>query len=142
MPAKWRFGLFHTWYRRRDGATAVEFALTFPVLMVALMGVIELGRLGYTQTALHFAAQEATRFAIVRDGNITDQELTDFTRGKLIGLNGNLAVVTVQSPINPDTQTAEYSVEVRYDFTPMIPYSLRKTLTLSASSQGFVAESS
>lgn len=134
-------GLVHNLRRRRDGATAVEFALTFPVLMVALMGVIELGRLGYTQTALHFAAQEATRFAIVRDGNVTEQELADFMRSKLIGLNGDLAVVTVQSPINPDTQTAEYSVEVRYDFTPMIPYTSRKELTVSASSQGFVAES-
>ncbi len=128
--------------RRKDGATAVEFAITFPVLITALMGVIELGRLGYTQTALHFAAQEATRFAIVRDGNVTEQELTDFTRDRLIGLDGSLAVVTAQSPINPITQTAEYSVEIQYAFTPLVPYTSRHTLTLSASSRGFVAESS
>lgn len=128
--------------RDTGGATAVEFALTFPILIVALMGVIELGRLGYTQTVLQFAAQEATRYAIVRDGNVTEQELTDFTRDKLIGLNGDIAVVTIQSPLNPDTQTAEYSVVVNYDFTPMIPYASGGSLTLSASSQGFVAESS
>ena len=44
-----------------EGAAAVEFALTVPVLLIALLGVIEIGRLMWTENALHYAVEEAAR---------------------------------------------------------------------------------
>jgi Flp pilus assembly protein TadG len=50
----------------REGAAAVETALLLPVLLLLLLGVIEFGRLAWTQTTLNFAVQEAARCAAVR----------------------------------------------------------------------------
>ena len=47
--------------RRSDGMAAVEFALTVPVLLVSLLGVIEVGRLLWTENALHYAVEDAAR---------------------------------------------------------------------------------
>lgn len=48
------------------GATAVETAFVLPVMLLLLLGVIELGRLAWTRTALEYAVQEAARCAAVR----------------------------------------------------------------------------
>ena len=49
----------------QGGATAVEFALVSPVLLIAILGALEFGRLMWTQSALHFAVEEAARCASV-----------------------------------------------------------------------------
>lgn len=124
---------------RRGGTAGVEFALVLPVILVAIIGLIEGGRLVYTQTALHFAAQEATRFAVVREGQVTHEQIQDFAEGRLIGLKSGLAVFTIQSPPDPEVGTSEYTVEIAYQFTPLVPYIERGDLTLTARSSGFVA---
>ncbi len=121
------------------GAAAVEFALALPLVLLTFFIVIEGGRLAYTQAALTFAAQEATRYAIVREGQVTNDEIRDFAASKLFGLRPDLAVVTVQSPIDPTVNTSEYTVAIRYDFTPIVPYMPHDTLTLAARSSGFIA---
>jgi len=124
---------------RRDGNAGVEFAFSLPIILVALLGVMEGGRMIYTQAALHFAAQEATRFAVVREGEVTDQELADFAADQLIGFDSEPAVVTVKSPIDSETKTSEFEVTISYEITPMIPYTGGGPVTLSAESSGFVA---
>jgi len=123
----------------RRGAAAVEFGLVLPIVLTAIFGIIEGGRLIYTQTALHFAAQEATRYAVVREGQVSDSDVSDYTEGRLMGLKRELAVVTVESPIDPEIQTQKYTVEVAYDFTPLLPYTGNDTIRLTARSSGFVA---
>ncbi|RMD87818.1 MAG: hypothetical protein D6807_07120 [Alphaproteobacteria bacterium] len=125
--------------RCHKGAAGVEFALALPLVLALFFTVIEGGRLAYTQAALYFAAQEATRYAIVREGQVSDDEIRDFAASKLFGLRPSLAVVTVQSPIDPTVNTSEYTVAINYSFTPLFPYLPRGTLTLSAQSSGFIA---
>lgn len=48
-------------WRARDGAAAVEFAMVLPLLLLVLFGIMELGRVMWTQSALNFAVQEASR---------------------------------------------------------------------------------
>ncbi|MDE2486060.1 MAG: pilus assembly protein [Alphaproteobacteria bacterium] len=52
--------------RARDGATAVEFALIAPVLFLLLLGLIEVGRAYWIQSALDFAVQETARCGVVQ----------------------------------------------------------------------------
>jgi Flp pilus assembly protein TadG len=47
--------------RRERGATAVEFALVVPVLLVLVLGIMEFGRVYYFQTVLSGAAREGVR---------------------------------------------------------------------------------
>jgi Flp pilus assembly protein TadG len=52
-------------FRDCRGATAVEFALVMPALCTLVFGVMEFGRLAWTQAALNFAVDEAARCASV-----------------------------------------------------------------------------
>ena len=123
----------------RQGTAAVEFGLVLPLVLVAILGAIEGGRLIYTQSALHFAAQEATRYAVVREGQVTNEQISNYTAGRLMGLKSGLAVVTVESPVDPEVNTSRYTVEVSYDFTPLVPYTGNDPIQLSARSSGFIA---
>jgi Flp pilus assembly protein TadG len=49
----------------RGGAAAVEFAMTVPILLVAMLGIVEFGRVLWAQNALHFAVEEAARCATI-----------------------------------------------------------------------------
>jgi Flp pilus assembly protein TadG len=50
----------------RSGATAVEFAFVAPLLLLLLLGLAEIGRVMWTQSALQFAVQEAARCAAIQ----------------------------------------------------------------------------
>lgn len=46
---------------RERGAAMVEFALVFPLLIVLIMGIVEVGRAYHVQTSLSNAAREGVR---------------------------------------------------------------------------------
>jgi Flp pilus assembly protein TadG len=46
---------------RSDGTAAVELAILAPLLLVFLLGIVEFGRLMWTQAALQFAVEAAAR---------------------------------------------------------------------------------
>ena len=56
----------HKRLRSESGASAVEFALLLPVLMVILFGVIECGMALYRQAILTNASREGARLGIVQ----------------------------------------------------------------------------
>lgn len=47
--------------REPSGAAVVEFAFAMPILLTALLGTVEFGRVVWTQNALHYAVEEAAR---------------------------------------------------------------------------------
>jgi Flp pilus assembly protein TadG len=51
--------------RMRDGASAIEFALLTPVIVVILMGIIEYGWLLYRRSEATRAVREGIRYAVV-----------------------------------------------------------------------------
>ena len=56
----------HKKLRSESGASAVEFALLLPVLMLILFGIIEFGLALYQQAILTNASREGARLAIVQ----------------------------------------------------------------------------
>lgn len=48
--------------RSLDGQSLVEFALTLPLLMLILLGVLDLGRLFFAYIAINNAAREGARY--------------------------------------------------------------------------------
>jgi Flp pilus assembly protein TadG len=117
----------------------VEFGFTGPALIILILGVIEIGRLAYTQAALSYAAQEATRFAVVREGEVTPADIETFAAAQLLGLNTNLAVFTASAPVSAATNTSLVTVQVTYPFTFLLPIPSLNTITLAAESRGFYA---
>jgi hypothetical protein len=55
--------------RRQGGQALLEFALVLPIFMVALLGMIDLGRVIWANDSLTNAAREAARYAIVHGGS-------------------------------------------------------------------------
>ncbi|NMR29402.1 TadE/TadG family type IV pilus assembly protein [Crystallibacter degradans] len=51
--------------KSENGAAAVEFALVLPLLLLALLGVIEFGRAYNVQISLTQAAREGARYAAI-----------------------------------------------------------------------------
>ncbi len=126
--------------RNERGAAAVEMALTLPLFLAAVFGIMEVGRLIYTQAALSYAAEEATRYAVVNEGLVTTAEIEAYAAARLIGvIDSNSAVFSATAPIDPVSNTALFTVQVSYPYDFMLPYVADGAITLSATSTGFLA---
>lgn len=126
--------------RNERGAAAVELALTLPLFLAAVFGVIEVGRLIYTQAALSYAAEEATRYAVVNEGSVTTTEIEAYAAARLIGvIDSDTAVFSAAAPLDVVSNTSLFTVTVSYPYDFMLPYVADGAITLSASSTGFLA---
>jgi len=73
--------------RARGGGTAVEFALACPVLLLALLGVIEFGRVLWTQNALHYAVEQAARCSALNSSSCNSTTATQNYAASVSGLS-------------------------------------------------------
>lgn len=122
----------------RSGLSAVEFGLLAPVFLALVLGVIELGRAAYTQGVVSFAAQEATRYAVVNYA-ISEEEVRDLTKDCLLGIDRNrINAIVVTGPINPVDNTRTISVSVSYNFAFLLPFLPEGTIPISGTSSGFL----
>jgi hypothetical protein len=87
------------WWRREEGAAAVEFAIVSILLMVLVFGLIEFG-IAFSKVNVYTgAAREGARFAAVRCGSST---------GCTAGLiSTRVSTAAVGYPIGPGSPTAD-----------------------------------
>lgn len=112
----------------RGGATAVEFALIAPALLLLLFGVAEFGRLLWTQSALHFAVEEAARCAAVDTTNCASTAaVQSFAVGRAAGLGLQSSVFSLSTP------ACGTQVSASYPF-PFVLSALFPSITLTARS--------
>lgn len=123
---------------RESGSAVLEFALLAPPLVLFLFGMIEFSRYAYTQSALNFAAQEATRFAVVNGGNVTNDDVLVLARDNLLFLDSGLAALCILSPTDATTQTSTVSISITYDYDPIFPL-VFGDITLEGSSEGYIS---
>jgi Flp pilus assembly protein TadG len=97
--------------RNRRGTAAIEFGFTAPMIIMALVGCIELGRAFWIRTALQFAAEETVRYAMVNT-DADDATLTAHAQQRLFGLDGDEATFSVSR----ETVGGADFVEVRGDY--------------------------
>ena len=129
-----------------DGVAAVEFALVLPLYLSVLMFFVEMARIVSIQVMIIHAAEETTRYALV-NYDATVQEISDFASSSLPFLDPeNLTAVLVTAPVDPDDQTKEFSVQLEYQYTPLLPLAhlfsedVADGFSLSGTSSGFLAE--
>lgn len=122
--------------RREEGSTAVEFAFVGIPLVLLSMGIIEFARYAYTQSALNYASEEATRYAVVRGGTVTESELLTVVQDAMLFLDTGLSAVCITAPAG--TETAEITVEITYDYQPIFSL-VGHNVTLVGESDGFIA---
>ena len=114
------------------GVSAVEFAILAPVFLSMVVGVIEFGRVAYTQGVVSFAAEEATRYAVV-NYSIDEEDVRNLARACLLGIDPDrINAIIVTGPIDPVDNTRTISVEVSYSFEFLPPLGVAPTATGTA----------
>lgn len=127
----------------KGGTAAVSFALIAPVLVLFVYGIIEFGRILYTQGALNYTVQETTRWAVVNvdptaDPTVIDSQVETYaiSRATLVDASRFQAVNAVPVP-QPDT-TVLIDIEIQYRFDLLMPMLYNDPLTITAASRGFL----
>ena len=130
----WRIArLLRRLARAPDGVETVEFALVSIALFMFLLGVVEFGRLYWTQSELQYAAEAAARCATVNccaggpascGGSTGTTGIQNFTAGQLIGMS---VASSKLSTFQVSAQTCGNQVTFNYTFsfivTSLLPQS-------------------
>jgi Flp pilus assembly protein TadG len=111
------------------GAETVEFAIMLLVFFALMFGIVEFGRVLWTQNALHYATQQAARCAAVNSTLCGTQDLMrTFAAGVAgAGVPGSAFWLTSPDPTCGKQVTASYTVNL---YVPLL--SMNPTLTASA----------
>jgi len=91
------------------GATAVEFALTAPLFIAMLFGVIQVGLMLWTQFSMQHAVEAAARCAST-GACVTSSDVQSYAVQYAIGLGFSPSVFTAASP------GCGHSVQAAYTF--------------------------
>ncbi|MDH3663872.1 MAG: pilus assembly protein [Alphaproteobacteria bacterium] len=123
----------------RRGIASVQFAMALPVLFGTIMGTVDMGHMLMAQNTLVHAANEATRFAMVRSASsehaVSKEDIVALVKVRMTGLDASQAEVKVNW-IPENQPGARVTVDVDY------PYTLSAlgmgTVNLKGSSSTFV----
>jgi len=119
--------------RGETGASAVEFAIILPVLLVVVFGIIEFGFAIYDKTMITHASREGARAGIIfRVPPVTDSEIVDVVNNYLgnnlitFGGSNSAAVTVTRAGYNAGDPL---KVTVAYTYTSLILPDLVETLS-------------
>ena len=101
--------------RQRDtGAAAIEFAIILPLLLLLIAGIVDLGRMMYTEVVLSNAAREGSRMIALGYSTADAQARVD---AAAVNIGAATATVTSSCPANPDpTDGASVRVTTNFDW--------------------------
>jgi hypothetical protein len=118
---------------RSDGTAAVELAILMPVFLLFLLGIVEFGRLMWTQAALQFAVEAAARCYAI-DTACTSVGATEaYASQQVFGLTVDSSAFLARQ--GAGTSCGGYEVQVRdYSFSFIVPNLFPWTITLNAQS--------
>jgi Flp pilus assembly protein TadG len=106
---------------RQRGQSMVEFALTLPLLLLMLMGMLDLGRGLYAYSVVANAAREGARAGIV--ASTSDSAIRTAVRQLTVGLEAIPDNKIAITPAGSRTTGGTVKVTVTYNFraaTPLI----------------------
>lgn len=104
----------------RGGATAVEFAILAPVLLLMLFGTLETARFIYVQNTVEAATSAALRQAII-DPTLTATALRERFVANLAGLDpASIESFTLDRAPEPGTTLQRVTVSAGFGFEPIV----------------------
>ncbi len=131
-PGRWLLARRLRWWMRRhrlgigdaSGNAAVEFALVLPVFISIVLGLIEIGRVLYTDHTLDHAAREGVRYAIVRGASsptpALSSDIVTVVKSRAAPLDPAMVGVAVSFDPNNRPGSA-VAVQVSYNFEFLMP---------------------
>lgn len=113
--------------RGERGSVAVEYGIVLPALLLLVLGLIDTGRLVWTQTTLDRAVEAAARCGAVDSVKCaTAAAVQSYAVSEAYGLTIEASAFTVAA------KTCGISVSAEYPFKLVIPWIARTDLTLAA----------
>jgi len=110
----------------QKGATAVEFAIILPLLILLIFAMIEFGLYMFNRQVITNAAREGARFGVVaREDRRTNSQITqkvrDWSEQNLVTFGGTNTPTVTLKPIDNDTgdgfdPTTNRCVDFDYEF--------------------------
>lgn len=104
--------------RRDDGQALVEFALTMPILLFLLLGIVDFARAWNVYEVLTDAGREAARYAVVDNGStqVEVRQLVKDAAGRagLVVTDGDITINEGAARGDPTTVTVQYGYELKW----------------------------
>jgi Flp pilus assembly protein TadG len=107
------------------GSVAVEYAMTLPILLAFIYGIMEVSHFAYLRMTVSDVAHDAVRYAIVNSASsgspATTSSVSTYATNELteLGLTATATVTVTFSPSNAAGSTVE--VQISYPFVPFMP---------------------
>ena len=102
---------------QESGQDLVEYAITFPIFMLIILGIIDIGRVVYSYSALQNATREGARYAIVHPC-VADGTIANVIRTRAMAVDP--AAITV-SPVVWGEETVQVTSRLKFtSLTPLI----------------------
>lgn len=121
-----KFGFF---MKDTDGAMAVEFAIIFPIFIVGLFGILELGNILYAKSTLQHGIETAGRYAMVHtDATLAEIKAEAISRSMELGALSPTFTVS-QSTIGGIPFSL---IEVAGEYTMMTPLFTGRTINITS----------
>lgn len=112
--------------RNGRGAASVELALTLPVFLLILFGVVETGHVVWMKAAIQSGAQQAARCSAIGSSSCSTVSATQaYAAARSYGLNPSASVFTVTTPSCGKQVDASYVY--RSPVSAIIPYNFTLT---------------
>lgn len=125
-------------FKKEDGATAIEFALVSVVFLAFVFGIMETGRIMWTYNGVEYAIENAARFALVNSDAATDDIIAVATES-LDDMHLSQDPFSAEVSFTQDADGANYiEITGSYQYTALITAFLPPSLssfTLSAEVQ-------
>ena len=117
------------WILDRRGATAVEFALVAPMLILLLFGIVAFGAVLSVQNGLQQLVAEAARASVA---GLSDTERTQLAQAVVTANAGSYAFIdpTKIGLSTSDPTVSSFKVTVTYDMSGLFAYGLLSNLPL------------
>jgi Flp pilus assembly protein TadG len=151
----WRHGRESGRLRGEEGSQLVEFALTLPILLGIIFGLMQICLAFYTHEYISELAREGTRYAIVHGPacvtlggascTVTASGVNSYVAGlgwpNLGGVTFSASNVTTTYPgTGGELVNNPVVVTVTYQFPYKIPFITSKTLSLKSTSQMYIIQ--
>lgn len=98
---------FRNLVKKKDGATAVEFALAFPVVIAMTMGIVEIGYISFAESTLEGAVRDASRAGVTNFAP-TGMTREEFVHGQIEKFMENFHLVDTDGTGGIEIETVVY----------------------------------
>ena len=116
-------------WKELRGTAALEFAILMPVFLVMFLGIMEFGRLLWTQTTLQHAVEAAARYAAINYPTCSSTTQTQsYAAGEVFGQSVPTSAFTLACG------TCGTQVTAQVNFSFVVPALFPYTMTLNAQS--------